>query len=125
MAEFRIDEERPANVAVVLLRCQGTLDESAAKELDQAIVRVLERGTVNILIDLAEISYMTSIGVGVLLGAFKAIDDEGGKLVLLAPRHAVKMVLELMGVDRLIHIANEEQEALKQFGAGENGDGGP
>lgn len=91
----------------VLLRLQGELDTATATELRQALVDELEKGPAALTIDLAELSFIDSSGIGVLVGAGRRARDSGCSFVLQSPGRSVRKALQLTGVDRLMDIGQD------------------
>lgn len=55
-------------------------------------------------IDLADVDFMDSTGLGVLIGALKRLRETGGTLVLAGTKPAVTRVFEITGLDRIFTI---------------------
>ena len=73
----------------------------------------LEGGAKHMIVDLTDVGYSSSRGLGILIGARKPMQDRGGALVLLNPNVSVKATLDVLGFDNLFTIAETEQEALE------------
>ncbi len=63
-----------------------------------------------ILLDLSEITFMDSSGLGLILGRFTLARELGGELIIKDPSDNVKKILDLAGTSRLIKI---ERTTLK------------
>ncbi len=57
-----------------------------------------------ILVDLSRVSYISSIGIPMLVNAARSVAARGGVMALLNPHHDVLSVLELVGVSHIIPI---------------------
>lgn len=57
-----------------------------------------------VVLDLSEISFMDSSGLGLIMGRYALIKDLGGTLSLRAPTVAVMKILSLAGMDRMVKI---------------------
>lgn len=82
---------------------EGEVDVSNAAELRSAIDAALggEAGAVSrITVDLSEVSYMDSTGIGVLVGARNRASEAGVSLAVSNPQRNVARVLSLLGVDK-------------------------
>ena len=98
-----------------LLEVSGRIDSSNAGDFEGAISNQMEAGTINFVIDLAEVTYMSSAGMRVLLERMKQIDKSGGKLVLAAPSARVREVIDLAGLETVFAIYDEQVEAVGSF----------
>lgn len=74
----------------------GRLDTNTATEFD-AKVASIEAGQYPVqVIDLANLSYISSAGVRSLFKARKAVSDSGGQLLLVRPQPQVKKVFDII-----------------------------
>jgi len=65
-----------------------------------------------VIVDMSAVPYMSSIGIRALLINAKAVGKRGGKFILLNPEQNVKNVLETSGIDQIIPICVDLNEAL-------------
>ena len=66
-----------------------------------------------VVLDLSEISFMDSSGLGLIMGRYALIKDLGGTLSLRAPTVAVMKILTLAGMERIIKIDKSIKEDAK------------
>jgi anti-sigma B factor antagonist len=94
MGDFGITAHGPS-----MFFLSGELDMATVPIMNVAIADAVSRGG-PITIDMADLSFMDSSGVGALIGSVKALPT--GCIVLHGAHDGVGKVLELMGVDRAI-----------------------
>jgi len=83
----------------------GELDHHAARPAMNAIGGILEtKLPVTCVLDMADISFMDSSGIAVLLNAHKRMGELGGKLRLLNPSRQAVRVISAAGLDRVMEI---------------------
>jgi anti-sigma B factor antagonist len=102
------------HVIVVALEGNITLGE-ASGDLRDAIKDLLAAGEKNIVLDLAEVSYIDSAGLGELIGAWVSCARAGAALRLL---HLQRRVKGLMQVTRLLTVFEcfeDREEAIHSF----------
>jgi len=104
------------NVVVLHLTGPITLGQ-ATQKLREIIRDTLAAGRKNILLNMAEVYYMDSSGLGELAAAYTSITHQGGKLKLmkLAPR--VKDLVQLTRLYQLFEVFNDEDSAVRSFGS--------
>ncbi len=85
----------------VALRLCGDIDASNAHDLRCALEAGIEEGG-PILIDVRELTFIDSTGVHVLVQAAEALHDDGC-LVLHGEQRSLSRLLDLLGVDDLVH----------------------
>jgi anti-sigma B factor antagonist len=78
------------------------MDIAGAAEIENRLVAALTARGVSIILDMAEVSYLASIGLRSLIVNARAVTRRGQKLVLAAATPAVAEVLSVSGVDQLI-----------------------
>jgi anti-sigma B factor antagonist len=84
--------------------------------LRDTVKDLLAKGRKNILVNLADISYIDSSGIGELVAAFTSVRNQGGELKLL---HLTKKVHDLLQITKLytvFDVKDDEGEAIKAFG---------
>ena len=81
---------------------EGELDVRTSPELEKALMPALE-GKDDVVIDLKEVSYLSSAGLRLLLAAAKAMDGKG-KLVVKNVSQDVMEIIEITGFDALLTI---------------------
>ena len=77
---------------------EGEVDVSNADELRNAVDAALVLDAPEVTVDLSQVSYIDSTGIGVLVGAAHRAADAGKKLVVASPQKNVARVLGLLGV---------------------------
>lgn len=98
-----------------LIELSGKLDIYGVNEIDQAFVRYCAGERVRVLVDLSGVSYISSIGIPVLINSAKSVLKGGGKMALLSPQKNVAEVLNMTGINLIIPIFNDLQSARKQM----------
>ncbi len=98
-ASARFDVRRVDHPLGVVLILGGDLDLATAPLLRERLGRAICSGA-PVVIDLAEVGFIDSSGLGVLVQADRQLRAFGGQLVLSGGSRAVRRVFELAGVDR-------------------------
>lgn len=80
------------------LQVTGEVDVSNASKLRDAIDELLNQGVPSIDVDLSQVSYIDSTGIGVLVGAVHRASDAGLSLTASNPQRNVARVLDMLGV---------------------------
>lgn len=77
---------------------EGEVDVSNADQLHSAVDAALAGSAPEVTIDLAQVPYIDSTGIGVLVGAAHRAQEAGKQLVVASPQKNVARVLGLLGV---------------------------
>ena len=88
----------------VTLRLCGEIDMFTAPHLREAVLCATRQFSTALQLDMADVAFMDSTGVEVLVATRRRIDLEGGRLKVLNPSRQVLRVLEVTGIDRLFEI---------------------
>lgn len=109
------------NPIVKVIQPVGILDGIKGHELRRNINDIVDSGADIVLLDLQDIKFMDSSGLGALVSAMKTIKTAGGKLCLCSVKDQVKMIFELTRMDRVfesfVDRAEFEQKMLAPNGA--------
>lgn len=111
-----INVRESGNVVVLDLNGRITIGEEVSS-LRDTIKEHLDAGQKNILLNLAEVSYIDSTGLGQFVGSFATVTSRGGQLKLL---NLQKKLQELMQITKLITVFDtytNESAAVRSFQA--------
>jgi len=90
---------------------EGDLDASSSIQLDQAIAEAVSKNENKIIVDCAELSYISSAGLGVFMSYIQDFNNNNISLVLCNLSEKVKNVFQILGLDELIRIVNSKEDA--------------
>ncbi|MFD0889310.1 STAS domain-containing protein [Streptosporangium algeriense] len=97
----------------VVVRAAGELDMSVAPHLDTEIGRAIGMAEhPRLVLDLTEVPFCDSVGLGVLVGALTRVRDAHGRLVLVVRPGMVARLLTMTNLDRYIETRGSLREAL-------------
>lgn len=71
---------------------------------------LLEKGLFNVALNLAQVTYLDSGALNVLIYCHNTLKKKGGSLVLIEPNEYVRDVLEVVGLNKLVKIYSTEEE---------------
>jgi len=84
-----------------VLEVQGEVDLYTSSQLRDAIVRLTEEDENRIVIDLYNVSFMDSSGLGVLVAGLKRVRERAGELALVFGEGSVQKVFGITGLDKI------------------------
>lgn len=98
----------------LLVKIFGDFDLELADHCRREIDRNYEQEAVkNILFDLTGISFIDSSGLGVILGRYRKVKENEGKVVIASGDSRIMKILNLSGITRLIPVYPDTAQALK------------
>lgn len=103
--------------SIVIFDITGEICRSRVMEitLHQAVKSQLERGTRNILLNLENVEFIDSFGVGEILASYISIQNLGGKIKLIRISRRLGIVFKVVGLDRVLEIFDNEAAALQSY----------
>jgi anti-anti-sigma factor len=107
-----------ATAGATVLTPVGRLDSATARELEATLNAVLERTLDSIVIDMSELTFVSSAGLRVFLLAAKRLNAQDRGFVLCALQPRVGQVFEISGFAKIIAIEPDRASALGRLGAG-------
>jgi anti-anti-sigma factor len=93
----QIEADGPADGPVVI-HLDGELDPHTAPALQGALDEVTRNGASEVVLDLAELRFIDSSGLRVVISAHRTLSDAGGRLVLRSPSETASRLLEITGL---------------------------
>jgi anti-anti-sigma factor len=95
------------------VQLRGSLDTASIRGVDARFLGATAAQDRPAIVDLSELDYITSLGIGMLLGCAKTLRNKGHQLVLVAPIPGVEHVLRTVGMHEVVPIASNAEEALR------------
>ncbi|MRX74293.1 anti-sigma F factor antagonist [Bacillus lacus] len=103
--------------SVLCIRLSGELDHHTAETLRGKVTSKLNEGGIqHIVLNLEDLSFMDSSGLGVILGRYKQIKQLGGEMVVCAISPSVKRLFDMSGLFKIIRLESSETSALMTLG---------
>lgn len=134
MMDIDVTVEQANGIDVAVFRMKGDLDTESHRQLETRSREAYESGVRNILLDLAEVNYISSAGLQAIHYIFTMLEGpssakreqrtSGGRreapvksvhLKLASPRKRVLHILNIAGYDMFVEIFDDRKKALKSF----------
>lgn len=111
---MNLKTEANGKVMVIMVR-EERLDAHNSEELKLEINRLFDSGTKDLLVDLKEVRFIDSSGLGVLVSGFKNAATHQGSIKLCSLQTQVKSMFELTRLHRVFDIYQTVDEALESY----------
>jgi anti-sigma B factor antagonist len=105
---------RSGDVSIVDLYGRITLGEGSGL-IRNTIKDLVNSGQKNILLNLKDVSYIDSSGLGELVGAYASVTNAGGNIKLLHPQTKVHDLLQITKLFTVFITFDDENEAVRSF----------
>jgi len=110
------------NAGVTLVKMQGSLSATTAEQGLQEMKKIVDSGAKKVVVNLADVDYISSGGIRVLILACKQLNNVQGQMKIAAAKGMVKEALEAGGFNLLSRVYGEnnplystEEEAIAAF----------
>jgi len=111
LIEFGVtDEHVDERTHVVAPR--GEVDTVTAPQLGRRLLSLADEGKTRVVVDLSEVTFMDSTGIGVLLNAVRQLRLRHGGLVLVCPTERILRPFEITGLVDHLRIFRSREQAL-------------
>lgn len=106
-----VDVKRIQEGKYDLITIVGEVDASSSIELDNAIAEAIKSGHKAFLVDCTSLEYISSAGLGVFMSYIEDFKKNDIHIVLFGMNEKVRNVFEILGLDQLLTIRGEKEEA--------------
>src|SRR6476469_6283897 len=111
---FKVTVRQEGNVAVLDLSGRIALGEGWGT-LRGAVKRLLDEGYKQILLNMKNVTYIDSAGLGELVGSYATMTNRGGQIKLLHAQNKVQDALRVTKLHGLFESFLDEAEAMRSF----------
>jgi anti-sigma B factor antagonist len=94
------------------LTLSGRLDAAGVGRIETRFTATTVARNRSALVDVSGVSFIASLGIGMLVTVARTLRRHGHRLILVAPQELVEEVLRAAAIDQLVGIAADEAEAL-------------
>jgi anti-anti-sigma factor len=102
---------------IVTLAPQGRLDGASSGEFETRLLGHIDAGDIRLVIDMARLDYVSSVGLRVFMLAAKRLKPLGGRLVVAALQPSIQQVFDMAGFSSIFTIADTPEAAAATFTA--------
>lgn len=112
---FTAKTRKVGNVTIVDLDGRITLGESTGALRDE-LRSLLAAGSKNIVLNMQNVSYVDSAGLGELVGAYTTATNQGGSVKLLNLQGKMKDLMQITKLHTIFSVFDDEKAAVASFG---------
>ena len=91
------------------IKVGGELDVYTVPELEQVLTPIKQEGTHDVYVNLTNVSYMDSTGLGLFVGTLKALNQNDKELYIIGASERISRLFEITGLSDLMQV-NEGSE---------------
>ena len=98
----------------LIISLNAELDHHLADEMREVIDEIIdERGVNRVIIDFSKVGFMDSAGIGLIMGRYKKIRDNGD-ISVVGANESIKRILLISGLHKIVYIYDTLYDAVKK-----------
>ena len=102
-------EQRADGIERIILA--GRLDSAGAEQIEMRFTALTATRPARIVVDMAQVPFLSSLGIRLLVSNARALGQRGGHMVLASPQPMVREVLEIVGMNTIIPVHSDLDSA--------------
>ena len=109
---MELDVQPTQKQGATVLALRGEIDVYTAPRLRQAITDVIDSGAANVILDMEQVDFLDSTGLGVLVGALKRAKSKDGVLSIVATQDKILKIFDITGLNKVFPMHGSVDEAI-------------
>ncbi len=94
----------------MILKPVGSVDSASAQCLEENLATLLDRGTKYVIVDFSEVTFVSSAGIGILLGTVSSLRERGGDLIFMKIPTEIEQIFEILNINDYFIVTNSINE---------------
>jgi anti-anti-sigma factor len=107
---MRINEEKIGQIWVLTIK--GRVERIHAPNLRDSILSKINNNELYILLDLSDLDYISSAGLGIFIHAAKQIKERKGRIIFCSLRENIMEIFKIAGFIKILEIYKTREEAI-------------
>lgn len=110
-----IVESKDLSENVHLVSLEGDIDFLVYPELKKQLLKLIESGKINMIINLEKVNYIDSSGLGAITSAHLKVTSMGGNIKIVSPSTDINKIFDITGLSKVVKIFPSQEMALESF----------
>ncbi len=107
---MELSKKQTDNIWIITIK--GRLNAASAPEAEDYIFKIISAENKYLILNLANLEYISSGGLRIFLKAVKEINALGGNIVLCNPHSCVENIIDMAGLNEFLTIKATEEESI-------------
>lgn len=99
------------NPPISLLKLEGRFDAEGLPVVLAEIEKSRSTGSIHFMVDLEEVTFIGSAGIGIFLSLVEELNSEGGGVVFLSVPEAIQRIFDVLNVLEFLQIRSDQESA--------------
>ena len=117
--KMQIEDRKEGEVLIVKLLAER-LDASVAADFNKRMTEFIDSGNELIVLDMSEVDFIDSSGLGAVISTLKKLRDKG-ELAVCGMRGPISSLFHMIRLDRVVKIFSRQEEAISELSRGDDG----
>jgi anti-sigma B factor antagonist len=113
MKSFYIRSKAVENAAVIYPK--GHLDAHNVERFEKEMLKLIGNDQFNVVVNCKELNYISSAGMGIIMGYLDEIREKGGDIKLCSVSERVYEIFDLVGFTEIYDFLDDESAAIDKF----------
>ncbi len=100
----------------LIVSAEGRVDGANARKFQKAVENVITDGDQAVILDMENLSYISSAGLRSILLIAKGLQKRSSKFAVCALQDPIREVFRIVGFDKIVSIYDSQGEAVKALG---------
>lgn len=111
---MKLNVQMAVRGSTLIMRLKGDLDQHSIDGLKRKSVDIIDKYYIkNIVINLEQVQFMDSSGIGFIIGRYTQIKHRRGRIVICSMNNLIERIFNLSGLKRICNVASNEEEATR------------
>jgi anti-sigma B factor antagonist len=110
MADLSIQVRQEMGVSVLFP--EGFINAHTVRQFEKALENLIDAGHYTILINCKSLNYISSAGLGAIMGLIEKVREHGGDILLCSLQENVYTIFDTLGFTQLYKVLGTEAEAM-------------
>jgi anti-sigma B factor antagonist len=112
--ELNIDLKTEDNGETLVFKLRGSLDIATAPTVRAALSEATENDGHHLIVDLTQLQFLDSTGLGVLIGAHRRAAEHGGSFRLIVSEGSISRLLNITGLVSVFAVYHSIEDARRE-----------
>jgi anti-anti-sigma factor len=112
---MEVVQEKRADM--LFLSLKGRIDDSNAQALEENLIKLIDNGAKELIIDCSQIEFINNAGLRTLLNVSKRALNAEGRIALHSPSQSAKEIFDKTGFSMVSRIYDSREEAIAKVAA--------
>ena len=98
---------------IPVMDLSGEVDAYTCSRLREAMIEVIDDGGSDLVVNMKDVEYIDSSGLGTLVGGLKRVSERQGTIAVCGTNSQIKKVFDITGLIKVFPLYSDEEEAVK------------